>query len=262
MGEPAEQHHDEEAIDHPIGVGMGGACPECSAPVDLAQEFCLECGAPVRVRKRTQRAVPRRPSSFPWVPFFVVLGLVAFGVTTALLADEKRPARDRTSTDSSADTGTIPSVTTTPTEATDTTTIPTTPTDPTTTPTTPTTSATTTTPTTSATTPTTSTTPTTATTGTGGGTATWPAGTSGYTVVIQSLNKSLYTQSDAQARANEAAGKGLEAGVIDSNDYSSLASDLWVVFSGVYTGEDQANAHLPTVTSAGYPSAYVRQIAP
>jgi hypothetical protein len=248
-------------VDHAIGVGMGGACPNCSAPVDLAQEFCLECGAPVRVRKKLQRSTrSHRPSSFPWVPFVVVLGLVAFGVTTALLADEHPRSGGNTDTEaiSTGDTSTdeIPTVPPTPSDETTTDEVPTVEEDPTTTSTSTdetddTTDTPETTPTTSTTTPT-----------TGGSSTTWPTSKSGYTVVISSLNKSLYSREDADSRASEATGKGLTAGVLDSDSFSSLASGLWVVFSGIYDDEDQANAHLPTVTSAGYPSAYVRQVAP
>ena len=53
-------HHDDEDAPEPgtIGVGMGGSCPVCRAPVDLGQEFCLECGAPIRFTPR-QRRQPR-----------------------------------------------------------------------------------------------------------------------------------------------------------------------------------------------------------
>lgn len=84
-----------------IGVGMGGSCPTCRAPVDLGQEFCLECGAPIRFtpRQRQRRgarpapgagapAVERRAkrgSGFPWVPFAIVLVLVLGGAGLALV---------------------------------------------------------------------------------------------------------------------------------------------------------------------------------
>lgn len=79
-----------------IGVGMGGSCPTCRAPVDLGQEFCLECGSPIRFTPRQrQRSRPvgagapsvpprRKGSGFPWLPLIVLLllagGVLAFAV--------------------------------------------------------------------------------------------------------------------------------------------------------------------------------------
>lgn len=76
-----------------IGVGMGGSCPECRSPVDLGQEFCLECGAAIRIKPekpkrraaspsnlQTASMLPPRKKGFPWVPFLLILGLVTFGV--------------------------------------------------------------------------------------------------------------------------------------------------------------------------------------
>lgn len=85
--------------DPAIGVGMGGSCPECRAPVDLGQEFCLECGAPIRYTSKQRRRgrsgtgqatnvatrAPARPRGFPWVPFLIVLALVIGGVAFALV---------------------------------------------------------------------------------------------------------------------------------------------------------------------------------
>lgn len=82
-----------------IGVGMGGSCPVCRAPVDLGQEFCLECGSPIRFtprqrrpqRGRTEAARGAAPamappqSGFPWIPFLVVLALIGGGVVFALV---------------------------------------------------------------------------------------------------------------------------------------------------------------------------------
>ncbi|MCW2926210.1 MAG: hypothetical protein JWM86_178, partial [Thermoleophilia bacterium] len=85
-----------------IGVGMGGSCPNCRAPVDLGQEFCLECGAPIRFSPRTRRP-QRRPggavttttstpppgaSGFPWIPFLVVLALIGGGLVLALVGGD------------------------------------------------------------------------------------------------------------------------------------------------------------------------------
>lgn len=102
-----------------IGVGMGGSCPVCRAPVDLGQEFCLECGSPIRFTPRQRRqprpgarpgapaAVPVAPrrSGFPWIPFLVVLALVGSGVAFALVESGNKP-----SSSSNKDTKTEPAL--------------------------------------------------------------------------------------------------------------------------------------------------------
>ncbi|MCB0879808.1 MAG: SPOR domain-containing protein [Thermoleophilia bacterium] len=92
-------NHDEDSSEPgTIGVGMGGSCPNCRAPVDLGQEFCLECGAPIRfsprqrTRKRSRSAAapaaapsPGKKNGFPWIPFLVVLALVGAGFALTLV---------------------------------------------------------------------------------------------------------------------------------------------------------------------------------
>jgi cell division septation protein DedD len=81
-----------------IGVGMGGSCPSCRAPIDLGQEFCLECGAPIRFSARQRKgrsatsttsssagAAPTEPRSFPWLPFAIVLALIVGGIAFAVV---------------------------------------------------------------------------------------------------------------------------------------------------------------------------------
>lgn len=83
-----------------IGVGMGGSCPTCRAPVDLGQEFCLECGSPIRFTPRQRQkqrtrttttttgpAGPpgRKGSGFPWLPLVVLLLLASGGLAFALV---------------------------------------------------------------------------------------------------------------------------------------------------------------------------------
>jgi hypothetical protein len=91
---------------------------------------------------------------------------------------------------------------------------------------------------------------------------TWPAGTSGYTIVIYSLSQKNYTKNDAQSRAAQAQSKGVSSGVIDSNNYSSLTANLWVVFSGIFETESDAEAEISSVQAKGYQGAYVRRVAP
>lgn len=343
--------------DHAIGVGMGGSCPECNAPVDLGQEFCLECGAPIRAgvaarRRRQQRAgqpastpgsgtataalsMPAGRRGFPWVPFLVVLALAVVGVVFAMLSgddDARSGSRDpqtdaggistlstetapsstqtvvstgctpgvSTNTDGTTTFGstgaTTPTLSTNPDDAADPaatpSTVPTFSTPTATTPdgsaedpavtvnergelcgssggseTVPTTPPASTTPTTS-TTPGTATTPTTSgsTSGSTGATGVqaeeWPSGTSGYTVVLASFSQKNYRKADAQIRATQAQSNGISSGVLDSNDFSSLTANLWVVFSGIHDTQDAAEAHEREVRAAGYQGAYVREVKP
>lgn len=114
-----DEHDEVMRPDHDdgvgIGVGMGGSCPVCRAPVDLGQEFCLECGSPIRFTPRQRRqqrtgdrtptAAPApspRPRGFPWVPFLIVLVLVVGGIAFALVesgGDSRRGSKSD-STDS------------------------------------------------------------------------------------------------------------------------------------------------------------------
>jgi SPOR domain len=112
--------------------------------------------------------------------------------------------------------------------------------------------------------PTTPTSPTTNTTPSDGGTSAeeWPSDKSGYTVVLASFSQKNYRKADAQIRATQAQSNGISSGVLDSNDFSSLTANLWVVFSGVHDSQSAAEAHERTVRAAGYQGAYVRQVKP
>jgi stage II sporulation protein D len=89
----------------------------------------------------------------------------------------------------------------------------------------------------------------------------WPAGRSGYTVVLDSIPESAGEKA-ARAEAVRAAREGLPGvGVLRSADYSSLRPGYWVVFSGVYAGAGQAAA-AARAASGRFPAAYARQITP
>ena len=90
----------------------------------------------------------------------------------------------------------------------------------------------------------------------------WPAGRSGYTVVLDSIPESSGERA-AQAEAARAAREGIpEVGVLRSADFSSLKSGYWVVFSGVYGSAGQAAAAAARAASGRYPAAYARQVTP
>ena len=91
---------------------------------------------------------------------------------------------------------------------------------------------------------------------------TWPSGTNGYTVVLNSVPTSG-GKAQAVRLAKAALHSGLEdVGVLDSSRYSSLHPGYYVVFSGVFDSLAETQSTLSGARSNGYPSAYARPITP
>ena len=65
----------------------------------------------------------------------------------------------------------------------------------------------------------------------------------------------------AEHRGQDALRARFEVGVIDSGQFSSLHPGYYVVFTGVYSSADEAEAALRTVRASGFSSAYTRQIS-
>src|SRR5262245_28321896 len=87
----------------------------------------------------------------------------------------------------------------------------------------------------------------------------WPANQSGWTVVLRSDT----SEQVARTEARDALGSGLrDVGVLESSDYSSLHPGYFVVFSGIYDDQGDAEAALAGAEDAGYPEAYVRPVSP
>jgi cell division septation protein DedD len=90
----------------------------------------------------------------------------------------------------------------------------------------------------------------------------WPAGQSGFTVVLQSL-PSANGRAFALAQARAALHAGVpDVGILDSSKFTSLHPGYYVLFSGVYHSFDDANAALTTVRTHGFSRAYPRRITP
>ena len=79
--------------------------------------------------------------------------------------------------------------------------------------------------------------------------AEWPDGATGYTVVVYKFN----SKADAKAKAREVAGKGLPAGVLDSDKYASLTPGSWLVYIGQFESQKQAEKQAEKYENAGYP---------
>lgn len=95
---------------------------------------------------------------------------------------------------------------------------------------------------------------------TAAGQETWPAGQTGWTIVLVSYPKTAGRPA-AEQTALTAAQKGLPGvGVLDSSRYASLQPGYFVVFSGLYDSQAQANGGVATAHSAGFGAAYSRQI--
>lgn len=222
-----------------------GLCPRCGAPYDPYQEYCLECGlrlpSPYGVRGEMWT---RESPLWLWAALAALLlvALVA-GAIVAVAAtrgdEESEPkASIPVVTTGPGTTGTVGVITQPPTVTIN---------PPTTTFATTSTLSTTTLGTTTGTTTT-------------GGTVTWPAGKDGFSVFLRSVPTSE-GRSAADAEAARARNRGLpQVGVLNSSDYSSLRPGYWVVFTGIYDTQQQANAALPNARSRGYPLAYVREV--
>jgi hypothetical protein len=86
--------------------------------------------------------------------------------------------------------------------------------------------------------------------------AVWPAGQSGYTIVLESL-PAAGGRAAALARAHQARRNGLRTvGVLASSSYSSLHPGYFVVFSGIYRTQADAVAGLAEAHAKGFPDAY------
>jgi hypothetical protein len=223
-------------------------CPRCGAPHTPDQEYCLECGlrlggTPTVVR-RLETAWRERFSVYPgdWMwPALLGLVIAVVGATAAILLGASSGSGGRTLVTPTG--GSVHEPTTSPVTATAEL-----PTVPSNTPT----ASTATVPTTPP--PATSTTP-----RPPGGLISWPS-RNGFTVVLESIPTSA-GRSFAVARAQAASRSGLpQVGVLNSGGFSSLHPGYYVVFSGVYGSQSQADQARLTASAKGYPAAYAREI--
>ncbi len=89
----------------------------------------------------------------------------------------------------------------------------------------------------------------------------WPTGTDGFTVQINALPKSTATPESVDSAKQSALDDGAPAAaVLDSDLYSSLPADEYVIYSGVYTSRKEAEAALKDVTKS-FPDATVIEVS-
>jgi len=218
-------------------------CPHCETPYAEGQEYCLECG--VRLPARTglvpvlgsawRRRLGWSPGDWIWPALLALVVAAAAAVVSALwLADSSSSANGtlvRTQAGPS-----VPAPTQTAPEPTATAPTPTAPTQ----------------------TGTTSAAPTrrpqqqTL--------ATWPVGKNGWTIVLDSV-PTTNSRAGALAEARQALHLGLkQVGVLDSGGYSSLHPGYYVVFTGIYDSQVEAQSHIIDAHRRGYRNPYPRQI--
>jgi hypothetical protein len=221
-------------------------CPRCGTPYEPNQEYCLECG--LRLPGEARGVVPSLGAAwrrrFGWYPgdwiwpsllALVIAALAGIGAAAFVSHDKNAtpyvtrtsPAESVTQSVAPPPEATTTTQTTPKTKKTNTTTAPGKPTVPTNQP-----------------------------------LKVWPAGRSGWTVVIESLptaNGRAFAL--AQARAAQHSGVS-DVGILDSAQYSSLHPGYYVLFSGVYGSFDDANTAATTAQSHGYRRAYARRITP
>ena len=221
-------------------------CPRCGAPHGPDQEYCLECGQRLQPASgafgRLAAAWQRRFSWYPgdWIwPVLLFLIIAVAGAAAAIaLADAGAENTTLVATQS----GVPHSPTTAP--ATATVALPSVPSGTPGAPATPTAPP-----------------PATTTAPRPGALTAWPAGQSGYTVVLESIPASTDGRALALERARSASRAGLpQVGVLDSSRYSSLHPGYSVVFSGIYDSREEANRAQAAANAKGFSAAYVRQI--
>ncbi len=224
-------------------------CPRCGTPSSPGQEYCLECGFRLRGEGGlVERLAAAWRDRFGWYPgdwiWPAVLGLliaIAGAATAIVVVDTSKgdggtivatgggPPHAPTAPPRTA-TVEVPSV---PRGTPSTTGPPQTPTNPP---------------------------PATTTAPRPGSLVPWPAGRSGFTVVLESVPIGA-SRSLALSRARAASRAGLpQVGVLDSGRYSSLHPGYYVVFSGIYPSRSAADAARERAVAQGFTAAYSRQI--
>jgi len=214
-------------------------CPRCGTAYAEAQEYCLECGAPLPARSGLiavlgsawRKRLGWYPGDWIWPALLALAIAAAAGTASALWLADRSSASGETLVETSPAASSVQQTETAPE-------------------------------------------PTTATTATTTATAPpappppppanqltkWPAGRNGWTVVLDSLPSGGGV---AFAEARQALRKGMkQVGVLDSSRFSSLHPGYLVVFAGIFGNEAEAQSALLNAHEHGYGGAYPRRITP
>jgi hypothetical protein len=215
-------------------------CPRCDTPHGEGQEYCLECGARLpsqsgivgRLGSAWRRRFNWYPGDWIWPTLLALVIAAAAGAASAIWLADQSNASDNTLVATSPGASSVQQTQSAP--------------EPTITqPTTPTTTAAPPPPPPPANTP-----------------AVWPAGRSGWTIVLDSL-PSPSGRAAANAEAQRARRGGMKkVGVLDSSQFSSLHPGYLVVFSGIYGSQAEAQSAIIDAHRHGFGGAYPRQISP
>jgi hypothetical protein len=212
------------------------SCPRCGSRRAADQQFCIDCGEPLptttgrlaTLRRRWIRRFGWYPGDWIWLPLLALVIVAAGAAAAVAVAHHRHGGRLRVITALSSVTVAEPRAVPVPTATAPTGTLPKPPE------------------------PTTSGKP---------GRAVWPARRTGWTIVLVSYPKTTGRPTATQTAA-QAARHGLpEVGVLDSSRYASLQPGYFVVWSGVYDSQSEANAAILAAHQAGFGAAYSRQIA-
>jgi hypothetical protein len=89
----------------------------------------------------------------------------------------------------------------------------------------------------------------------------WPSGKSGYTVQLQTLPQSGTAVSAVESAKSAAGAKGAQAvGALKSEEFSSLSSGSYVIYSGIYNKKPEAEKAL-TGLKKSFPGAKVINVS-
>jgi formin 2 len=220
-------------------AGPSTACPQCGAPAEAGQEMCIVCGARISAGPGGRKRGWVLPAALAAVGVLLLGTAAAFGIVELTKDDEVKKGDVADLNESQPTTQPPPPpANTTPTEPA--------PNTPPTTPTTPDTPAE----------PDDTTPPTTP--DAGASIAEWPSGRTAYTVVLVSAT----SRNAADAKAEQAIKRGIEAGVLRSDDFSTLRAGYWVVFAGQYDTSEQATRAADRYAEEGFGGGYPRQVKP
>jgi hypothetical protein len=215
-------------------------CPRCGALYAEGQEYCLECGARLPAKPGLaaglgaawRRRLGWYPGDWVWPALLALVVAAAAGVVSALWLTDRSSSANGTLVRTGARPSPLPA-TATPPEPTSTT------------------------PTATAPTGTTRAAPQRPAT-----LVNWPAGKSGWTIVLDSI-PTVNGRAGALAEAKQALHLGLkQVGLLESASFSSLHPGYFVVFAGIYDTEAEAQSHIIDAHRHGYRGPYPRPITP